>query len=120
MSDDLITLLGVPVEQLLWYLLAGTRGGYNRIRIIETLMDRPFNAHQLSEKLELDYRTTRHHLDVLTKNHVLARPKGDAYGSLYFLSGAFDANKATFDKVKATVVKDSGENMAKKDTPGSE
>ena len=59
------------MKQLLWYLLAGTRGGLNRIRILEALLERPYNAHQLSEELELDYRTMRHHLDVLTKNHIL-------------------------------------------------
>jgi DNA-binding transcriptional ArsR family regulator len=104
------------VEQLLWYLLAGTRGGYNRIRIIEALRNRPFNANQLSEMLELDYRTMRHHLDVLTKNFVLAKPSGDSYGSMYFLSGSMKTHMEVFDRVKATVVEDSGEILAKEDS----
>jgi DNA-binding transcriptional ArsR family regulator len=93
------------LRQLLWYLLAGTRGGYNRIRIIEALMERPYNANQLSEKLEIDYRTTRHHLEVLTDNNVLARPEGDAYGSMYFLSGMMEKHLETFREIKRRTMK---------------
>ncbi len=91
------------MRQLLWYLLAGTRGGYNRIKIIEQICERPYNAHQLAENLELDYRTVRHHLDVLTKNNVLVRPEGKSYGSMYFLSGTMEQNMETFDDIKSKV-----------------
>jgi len=101
------------LKQLLWYLLAGTRGGVNRIRIIEALLERPYNAHQLSEELELDYRTMRHHLDVLTKNHILARPEGKAYGSMYFVAGSFEEHTDVFDKIKDSIVGDSGKILAK-------
>ena len=93
------------MKQVLWYILAGTRGGYSRIRIIEALIERPFNANQLSEKLEMDYRTIRHHLKVLTDNNVLARPAGDAYGSMYFLSGIMEKHIGTFEEIKGNVVK---------------
>jgi len=53
------------LRQLLWYLIAGTRGGMNRARILEALHERPYNANQLSETLGLDYRTIRHHLELL-------------------------------------------------------
>ncbi|MGA1792668.1 MAG: winged helix-turn-helix domain-containing protein [Thermoplasmatota archaeon] len=90
---------------MLWYILAGTRGGYSRIKIIEALIERPYNANQLSEKLEMDYRTIRHHLKVLTDNNVLARPAGDAYGSMYFLSGIMEKHIGTFEEIKGNVVK---------------
>jgi DNA-binding transcriptional ArsR family regulator len=106
-------LAGNLLKQLLWYLLAGTRGGLNRIRIIETLLDRPYNAHQLSEELDMDYRTMRHHLDVLTKNHVLARPEGKAYGSMYFISGGMEEHMDVFDTIKDSVATDSVKIMAK-------
>jgi len=93
------------LKQVLWYVLAGTRGGYSRIRIIEALIDRPYNANQLSEKLEMDYRTIRHHLKVLTENNILARPAGDAYGSMYFLSGIMENHIGTFEEIKGNVVK---------------
>ncbi|MFW3147185.1 MAG: winged helix-turn-helix domain-containing protein [Thermoplasmatota archaeon] len=93
------------MKQVLWYILAGTRGGYNRIRIIEALNERPYNANQLCEKLGMDYRTVRHHLKVLTDNNVLARPAGDAYGSMYFLSGMMEKNMGTFEEIRSNIVK---------------
>ena len=88
------------LRQLLWYLLGGTRGGTNRARIIEVLRARPHNAHQLAEALGLDYRTIRHHVDLLVKNGLLTRPAGDAYASPYFLSSYLEQNYATFEEVR--------------------
>ena len=103
------------MDQLLWYLLAGTRGGANRIRIIEAIAERPLNAHQLAEKLALDYRTVRHHLDVLTDNQVLARPMGGAYGSPYFLSGLMKNHMTTYQHIRAKLVPDGVVIVAKQD-----
>ncbi len=49
------------------------------------LHDRPSNANQLAETLNLDYKTIRHHLDVLLKNGVIVS-QGAGYGMVYFLS----------------------------------
>jgi DNA-binding transcriptional ArsR family regulator len=70
---------------MLWYLLVGTRGGPNRSRILDELAGSPKNAHRLAESLSLDYRTIRHHLQLLEKNGLVTRPVGDAYGSPYEL-----------------------------------
>ncbi len=91
------------VRQLLWYLIAGTRGGMNRARIIEALHERPYNANQLSETLGLDYRTIRHHLDLLQKNGLITRPSGDAYASPYFLSTYLDGNYAIFEEIRRSL-----------------
>jgi len=73
---------GEPMEAVLWHVLTGTRGGENRVRILRTLDDRPRNANQLAEELDLDYKTVRHHLDVLTDNDVIEK-SGDDYGAIY-------------------------------------
>jgi DNA-binding transcriptional ArsR family regulator len=73
-------------RSLLWYLLVGTRGGPNRSRILDELLESPKNAHRLAESLSLDYRTVRHHLLLLEKNGIVTRPVGDAYGTPYELS----------------------------------
>ncbi len=70
------------MEAVLWYVLTGTRGGTNRVRILQTLDERPRNANQLAEDLDLDYKTVRHHLDVLEENDVLEN-SGDDYGAIY-------------------------------------
>jgi DNA-binding transcriptional ArsR family regulator len=92
--------MSAALRQLLWYLIAGTRGGGNRARIIEALRARPNNAHQLGEALGLDYRTVRHHLDLLVGNGLLTRPAGDAYAAPYFLSSTLEANYAVFEEVR--------------------
>jgi DNA-binding transcriptional ArsR family regulator len=70
------------MEAALWYVLTGTRGGTNRVRILEALDERPRNANRLAEDLDLDYKTVRHHLDVLEDNNIV-RDSGDDYGAIY-------------------------------------
>ena len=70
------------MEAVLWYVLTGTRGGRNRIRILRALDERPRNANQLAEDLDLDYKTVRHHLEVLEDNGIL-EDSGDDYGAIY-------------------------------------
>jgi DNA-binding transcriptional ArsR family regulator len=75
------------MEAALWYVLSGTRGGANRARILRALDDRPRNANRLAEDLDLDYKTVRHHLDVLVENNVVT-DGGDDYGKIYLPSEA--------------------------------
>ena len=91
--------MSAALRQLLRFLIAGTRGGPNRARIIEVLRATPSNAHQLAEVLGLDYRTVRHHLDLLERNGLLTRPAGTAYASPYFLSGYLEGNYAVFEEI---------------------
>ncbi|MBX0284986.1 ArsR/SmtB family transcription factor [Haloarcula salinisoli] len=70
------------MEAVLWYVLTSTRGGANRIRILRALDERPRNANRLAEELDLDYKTVRHHLDVLEENDILT-DSGDDYGAVY-------------------------------------
>ena len=86
------------MEKALWYLLAGTRGGPNRVRLIRAIEDRPRNANQLAEYVGLDYNTVRHHLDMLLEHDVVER-SGDEYGALYFLTDRFERHRETFDRV---------------------
>ncbi|MCO8246332.1 MULTISPECIES: winged helix-turn-helix domain-containing protein [unclassified Haladaptatus] len=75
------------MEAVLWYVLAGTRGGINRARILRSLDQRPRNANKLAEDLDLNYDTIRHHLDVLTDNNVV-KASGDDYGAVYLPTDA--------------------------------
>jgi DNA-binding transcriptional ArsR family regulator len=87
-----------PFKYLLGWLIAGTRGGVSRAKIIETLNETPQNANQLANKLGMDYRTIRHHLEVLEKNR-LVTSAGEGYGTTYFLSPALEENYALFEEI---------------------
>ena len=69
------------MKRLLWWLLAGSRGGTNRVVVIRALKERPYNAHQLAEALHLDYKTVRHHLKVLAENNVVVASGKEQYGA---------------------------------------
>ena len=73
------------LKYLLGWLIAGTRGGVTRAKMIEALREKPQNANQLANYLEMDYRTITHHLKILQKNRILTST-GDGYGKTYFLS----------------------------------
>lgn len=71
------------MEGVLWYVLTGTRGGSNRVRILRAVDERPQNANKLADELDLDYTTVRHHLDVLVDNDIVEN-SGDDYGAVYY------------------------------------
>jgi DNA-binding transcriptional ArsR family regulator len=87
---------------LLWYVLAGSRGGLNRGRIINLLREQPRNVNQLAEALDVHYRVAEHHIRALEKNHIIA-PSGERYGKLYFLSPEMEAHIHLFDKIWAQI-----------------
>jgi DNA-binding transcriptional ArsR family regulator len=94
----------VNTKRLLWWLIAGTRGGVNRARIINLLHQRPYNANQLANLLDLDYKTVRHHIDFLIKHGVLVQ-QGEGYGSVFFLSSEIDTNFESFEEIWAQIGK---------------
>jgi DNA-binding transcriptional ArsR family regulator len=85
-------------KHLLLWLIAGTRGGENRGRIVVTLRDEPMNTNQLSNHLELDYRTVKHHLDVLEENGLVSTI-GDGYGKMYYVSSRLEENMELFEEI---------------------
>ena len=86
------------MRKVLWWLLGGARGGRNRLRIIRELRSHPMNANQLAESLDLDYKTVRHHLDLLEENGVLT-VMGEGYGRTYFLSDGTESNLDVLDEI---------------------
>jgi DNA-binding transcriptional ArsR family regulator len=87
-------------KRLLWYLFAGSKGGNNRIKIVDLLKERPYNINQLSEALALDYKAIRHHITVLEKNNLVAK-MGEKYGVLYFISNYLEVNLEAFNEIKS-------------------
>lgn len=86
------------MEGVLWYVLTGTRGGENRVRILRAVESRPRNANKLADALELDYTTIRHHLDVLMENDIVEK-QGDDYGAIYIPTDRARYNWETIEQI---------------------
>ncbi len=97
------------IERLLWWLIAGTKGGQTRATIISALYDMPGNANQLADKLRLDYKTIRHHLEVLTKNGMISIIV-QGYGATYVLSSDLKESYDKFEEIWSKI----GESKNKK------
>ena len=85
-------------KKLFWFMFAGTRGGMNRIRIMQHLRNNPTNTHKLSQELDSDYKGIQHHLKVLLQNNLVTKV-GSNYGGIYFPSELFEGSKAVFDEI---------------------
>jgi DNA-binding transcriptional ArsR family regulator len=88
-----------PLKYLLGWLIAGSRGGPMRAKMIESLKVTPQNANQLAILLEVDYKTIRHHVEVLEKNKMITS-MGQGYGTTYFLSATLEENYALFEDIR--------------------
>jgi len=85
-------------KRLLYWILVGSAGGFNRTRILQELTKTPRNANELANLLGLDYKTTRHHLEVLEKNRLITT-MGNKYGTLYFPSDFLEENIHFFKEI---------------------
>lgn len=102
---------------MLWWLIGGARGGHNRLRIVSTIAEQPMNANQLSNELELDYKTVTYHLDLLVENDVLTT-MGDDYGKMYFLSDRMERNMDVLRTVAEQADIDDAFGVEQENSPG--
>lgn len=89
-------------KRLLWFIFAGSKGGHNRMRIIDLVKEKPYNINQLAESLGLDYKAVQHHISVLEKNNLVTK-MGEKYGVLYFFSNYLEANIEAFNEVRSKI-----------------
>jgi DNA-binding transcriptional ArsR family regulator len=66
--------------------------------LVVAIKEKPMNANQLATQLGMDYKTVRHHLNVLHKNHLLIGV-GEGYGTMYFLSPDLEQNYDEFLRI---------------------
>jgi len=87
-------------KRMLMYLLVGTKGGPNRLQIIDLIKDEPMNANKIGERLKLDYKTIQHHLKVLQENNVVVTSASGSYGAMYFLTPFMERNLTLVDEIR--------------------
>ena len=83
---------------ILWSIVAGTRGGANRAKILNLVGDTPMNANRIATELDLDHKTVVHHVKVLSKNELVARDEKD-YGAEYRLTQIMKENQGVLEEI---------------------
>ncbi len=86
-------------DNILWHLVAGTRGGPNRLQILYILLAGPANANQLTKDTGLDYKTVKHHLEILVENGLARTSQEGKYGELYYLTDFAKTKMKIFEKI---------------------
>jgi PAS domain S-box-containing protein len=86
-------------NKLLTYLIEGTSGGKTRALILKHLAEKSYNANQLATTLNMDYKTIRHHLEVLIKYGIITR-NHDGHSVLYFISNNIAESLKSFEDEK--------------------
>ncbi len=86
------------MDRALWYLFVGTRGGGTRADIVKTILNRPRNANQIAEELDINYNTVRYHLDQL-EEHSIVEQEQEGYGALFFVSEEFKRYEEEFRQI---------------------
>ncbi len=67
-----------------WLLVESRGGGPIRSKILLLLRERPTNINRIAKELNMDYKTVKHHLELLEKNGLVKR-LGLRYGDVYFI-----------------------------------
>jgi predicted transcriptional regulator len=91
-------------KRLLWFVFVGSRGGMNRLRLVQAIKEQPLNANQLAKELSLDYKAILHHVGVLEKNNIITRI-GEKYNVTYFVSNFLEANMDSFNEISSKLEK---------------
>jgi len=92
--------LNKDLEKSYWWIFGG-KGGFTRCQIINLLLDRPYNAYQIAQKLGKSYNNIKYHLRVLMKEYLI---KSDSrqYSAFYYVSKDF--NVEIYKKIYKLIV----------------
>ena len=85
-------------KMILWFVIAGTRGGVNRAKILNLIKDTPLNANKIATELNLDHKTVVHHVKILSKNDFVVKAQKD-YGAEYQLSQIMKENQNVLEEI---------------------
>ena len=85
-------------KMILWSIIAGTRGGINRAKILNLLKNSPMNANKIATVMNLDYKTILHHVKILSKNELITKSEKD-YGAEYQLTQIMKENQNVLEEI---------------------
>ncbi|MEM3362120.1 MAG: winged helix-turn-helix domain-containing protein [Candidatus Anstonellaceae archaeon] len=79
-------------SRLLFWLLAASKGGPTRIKILNILCREPSNVRRLSLILSMEYKTIKTHIELMLK-YGLIDAIGSKYGRIYYISPEWEKNE---------------------------
>ena len=85
-------------KMILWSIIAGTRGGTNRAKILNLIKDVPMNANKIATVLNLDHKTIIHHVKILSKNELVVKAEKE-YGAEYQLTQIMKENQSVLEEI---------------------
>jgi len=85
-------------KMILWLIIAGTRGGANRAKILNLIKNTPMNANKIATVLNLDHKTVDHHVKILSKNDLIVKAEKD-YAAEYSLTQIMKENQSALEEI---------------------
>ena len=85
-------------KMILWAIIAGTRGGVNRAKILNLIKNNPLNANKIATELNLDHKTVAHHVKILSKNELIIKAEKN-YGAEYQLTQIMTENQNVLEEI---------------------
>lgn len=87
------------VNKELTNLILGRKGGKTTTMIIDRLLEHPYNINQLSNELNLDYKTIKYHMKLILKSKLVVQGEMK-YGSLYYPTQKLINNLKDYEQIK--------------------
>ena len=91
-------------KMILWSIIAGTRGGVNRAKILNLIKDTPLNANKIATILNLDHKTVIHHVEILSKNELIVKAD-KAYAAEFELTQIMKENQDALNEIMEKIGK---------------
>ncbi|MGH1520815.1 MAG: winged helix-turn-helix domain-containing protein [Nitrosopumilus sp.] len=85
-------------KMILWSIVAGTRGGVNRAKILNLIKNTPMNANKMATVLSLDHKTVIHHVKILSKNDLITKAEKN-YAAEYQLTELMRKNQNVLGEI---------------------
>jgi len=91
-------------KHLIQFAFVTSKGRVNRVRLMLLLKNEPLNAHQLTKRLEINYKAVQHHINFLERNKLVSKI-GTKYGAVYLPSTLLKENMTIFNEISKESLK---------------